>query len=141
MSIRLRPHHLLCMLTYVGRGYSPAFIANYDQVAGRIAEGEEIIIVAGPDDICAPLLCDADCHCHNESVDARDELAATQVSQLLGQTVAPGSRLPINKANLQKLRDAFLAGHIRSACEGCEWRALCDDVAASGYENTVISTG
>ena len=26
MTIRLRAHHLLCLLTYAGKGYSPAFI-------------------------------------------------------------------------------------------------------------------
>ena len=32
MTIKLRAHHLLCLLTYVGKGYSPAFTANYDRV-------------------------------------------------------------------------------------------------------------
>ena len=29
MTVRLRAHHLLCMLTYVGKGYSPAFCAGF----------------------------------------------------------------------------------------------------------------
>ncbi|OWU61413.1 2Fe-2S ferredoxin, partial [Staphylococcus aureus] len=40
MTIRLRGHHLLCMLTYVGKGYSPAFVENYDAMAGRLGRGE-----------------------------------------------------------------------------------------------------
>ena len=50
MTVRLRPHHLLCLLTYVGKGYSPAFTANYDAIAMRIEQGEELLIVSGPDD-------------------------------------------------------------------------------------------
>ena len=50
MTIRLRPHHLLCLLTYSGKGYSAAFTANYDVIAGQISQGEDILIVEGPDD-------------------------------------------------------------------------------------------
>ena len=33
MTIRLRPHHLLWVVTYVGRGYSPAFTANMTRIS------------------------------------------------------------------------------------------------------------
>ena len=60
MTIHLRPHHLLCLLTYVGKGYGDAFIRNYDRIAQRLSMGEAIMVVDGPDDICAPLLTDLD---------------------------------------------------------------------------------
>ncbi len=75
MTVRLRGHHLLCMLTYIGKGYSPAFVDNYDTIAERLSGGEDIEIIDGPDDICQPLLCTGDCHCFNESVVVRDRLA------------------------------------------------------------------
>jgi len=53
--VRLRAHHLLCILTFAGKGYSPAFVANMAGVVARIGAGEPIEVVAGPDDICAPL--------------------------------------------------------------------------------------
>ena len=49
MTVRLRAHHLLCMLTYVGKGYSPAFVENYEAIAARLSAGEEIEMVAGPE--------------------------------------------------------------------------------------------
>ena len=76
MTIRLRAHHLLCLLTYVGKGYSPAFTANYDAIAERLSRGEDILLVSGPDDICAPLLDEPEPHCLNEGVIERDRLAA-----------------------------------------------------------------
>ena len=36
MTVRLRAHHLLCMLTYVGKGYTAAFTANYDRIVERL---------------------------------------------------------------------------------------------------------
>jgi len=41
VTIRLRAHHLLCILTYVGKGYTPGFTVNYDRVARRMSDGEE----------------------------------------------------------------------------------------------------
>lgn len=35
--VRLRPHHLLCMQTFVGNGYSEAFVENMKQVLARLA--------------------------------------------------------------------------------------------------------
>ena len=55
MTVRLRGHHLLCLLAYKGEGYSPAFIANLDRIAARLTAGEDAVLVDGPDDICAPL--------------------------------------------------------------------------------------
>jgi hypothetical protein len=98
MTVRLRPHHLLCILTYKGAGYSPAFCANYDRIAVRIAHREEIEICAGPDDVCAPLLSTDHPHCLRDSVTERDDKAAAAVSTLLGFPIATGTRLALSDA-------------------------------------------
>jgi hypothetical protein len=137
MAIQLRPHHLLCMLTFIGKGYSPAFVANLEQVVRRLATGAETIqIVAGPDDICAPLLGEADCHCHRSSVGERDRLATEAISLLLTRSLEPGTQFPLTRSDLGKLRDAFAAGSIREACTGCQWKPLCDGIAAHGFRET-----
>lgn len=133
MTVRLRAHHLLCMLTYVGRGYSPAFVENYEAIAARLSAGEEIELVAGPDDICWPLAADPDAHCHGESVVERDRAATEAVARLLGSPLDPGARITPGASLLARLRKAFATGEIRTACSGCEWSGLCDDVAGGGY--------
>ena len=137
MTVRLRPHHLLCMLTFAGKGYSPDFIANFDRIIQRIASGNQTIEIAlGPDDICAPLLADASCHCRNASVSERDTLAAESLTQLLQQPIQPGTPLALTAATLDRLRQAFRAGTIRRACHGCQWVPLCDEIAASNFVDT-----
>jgi hypothetical protein len=133
MTIRLRAHHLLCMLTYVGRGYSPAFVANYEHIAARLTAGEEIEIVEGPDDICAPLLGDAECHCLGEGVVKRDVAARDAIAAFLGGPLPPGTRLTPTAGLITRLRQTFATGKIRTACSGCEWSGLCDGVADGGY--------
>lgn len=133
MTVRLRAHHLLCMLTYVGKGYSPAFVENYEVIAARLSAGEEIEMVTGPDDICGPLTADPDAHCHGESVVERDRAAAEAVARLLGSPLRPGARITPGASLLARLRKTFATGEIRTACSGCEWSDLCDGVADGGY--------
>ena len=135
MTVRLRAHHLLCLLSYVGKGYSPAFTANYDKVAKRLAGGEDVLVVSGPDDICAPLLEEPEPHCLRESAAGRDRLAARDVGNLLGRPIAAGALLSLDPARLAAMRQAFSVGRTREACRGCEWSDLCDTVAADGFRS------
>ncbi|SFI64376.1 DUF1284 domain-containing protein [Celeribacter neptunius] len=139
MTIRLRAHHLLCMLTYVGKGYSPGFVENYDGITPRLNAGEEIEITTGPDDICAPIACDHREHCHGASVLSRDAMAARDVAALLGRDIAPGARLSLTEAYLTRLRSAFATGEIRNACAGCDWVDLCTEVAKGGFHGTRLT--
>ena len=128
MTVALRAHHLLCMLTYVGKGYSPEFAHNFDGIVSRLAAGEEAYLVDGPDAVCAPL-CESEgacAHCHSAGVRVRDQRAA--------QELALGSRLPLDGALLARLRTAYISGQIRGACAGCEWADLCTRIASAGYD-------
>ena len=134
MTVRLRGHHLLCMLTYIGKGYSPAFVENYNTIAGRLSQAEDIALIDGPDDICQPLLCQPllckdDCHCFNESVVVRDRLALNAISDLFETKIAAGSQFTLDAERLNRMRSAFADGSIRKACQSCEWSDLCTRIA------------
>ena len=130
--VRLRGHHLLCLLTFVGEGYTPAFTRNYRRIAERLSAGEAIEIVAGPDDICAPLI-GGECHCFDASVAERDRMAARLVTMVTGVTIETEASVRLSPELLATLREAFVDGRLRGACRGCQWFDLCSDVAASGY--------
>lgn len=133
MTVRIRAHHLLCMLTYVGKGYSAAFTKGYDQVVQRLNSGEDMLLVAGPDDICQPLLGDIDAHCFRDTVPERDRLAANAVEALIGRPIREGERFSLDASMIKQMREAFHAGTTREACHGCEWFDLCSTVADSGF--------
>lgn len=129
------------MLTYVGKGYSPGFTARFDEIAARLSLGEEILVVAGPDDICAPLLSKADAHCVRPGAGARDARAAVAVAGLLGRPVAAGECLALDAAELARMREAFRVGAIRAACQDCAWSGLCGRVADSGFAGVRLHMG
>jgi uncharacterized protein len=131
--VRLRAHHLLCLLTYAGKGYSEAFTAGFDALVTRLSQGAPVLVVDGPDDICAPLLHDATAHCHRDSVRQRDQRAAADLSALLRQPVKAGASLSVDTATLMTWRQAFAQGRTRAACASCEWQPLCSSIAAEGF--------
>lgn len=136
--VRLRGHHLLCLLTFAGEGYTPSFTRNYVRIAARLSAGEAVEIVEGPDDICAPLQDSPDTHCGNESVRDRDALALAAVSDLLGVSLEPGVILALDGGRLPRLRAAFAEGAIRAACADCQWSAFCTRIARDGFGGTLV---
>jgi len=133
VTVRLRAHHLLCILTYSGRGYSPAFEANFERIIEQINQGESIELVAGPDDVCQPQLASPDCHCFSDSVQERDRLALRDLSGTVGLAI-DRQRIELTSQQVQQLRAGFAARTIRSACQGCEWFDLCSAVAEQDFQ-------
>lgn len=141
--IRLRPHHFLCMLAYIGKGYSDVFVEYYDQIIERLnSEDCHALVVAEPDDICAPRLCDPDdttCHCRESHIVDRDKEAIEDIRKLQGfESLSIGTPFHLTKSLIKQLRNAYKANEIRTACTGCEWKTLCDDIAANDFKGTKL---
>lgn len=138
--MRLRGHHFLCLLTYKGLGYTPAFVENMTAVATHINAGAKVILHAGSDDICAALspadraACNHDCA--KPETAALDDMAEKATVAVLGHGLNEAFTLDVEK--VAKLRAAFLTGESRSACGLCGWRTICDGIAESGYADTLL---
>ena len=57
--IHLRPHHLLCLQAFRGKGYSAAFVKKMTEVHGMLRENPacRIVLTEGADDLvrsCCP---------------------------------------------------------------------------------------
>ncbi|MEK8128068.1 DUF1284 domain-containing protein [Paenibacillus filicis] len=74
--IRLRGHHLLCLLGFRGMGYSEEFCVNMTVIYERLRmePDTEVVMTEGPDDICAYYPQDKPPHCEGASVYGRDAL-------------------------------------------------------------------
>ncbi|GAB4533080.1 MAG: DUF1284 domain-containing protein [Roseibium sp.] len=133
MTVSLRPHHLLCLLTYLGKGYTEAFVRNYSMIVGRLNRGEDIRLVEGPDDICLPMLTETGCHCRNDSVRQRDAQALKAIRAVLGANRLSREVIEFDAEAAGLLRQAFADGTLRAACQGCEWHALCSRIALNEF--------
>lgn len=141
MTILIRPHHFACMLTFMGKGYSAAFVKNYSKIVERLNAGEDIKIIDGPDDICKPMLHEPGHHCHNGSVKARDGIASRRIHDVLGLELKTGQHLKLTSAQVEALRNAYENGAFRVACDGCQWQQMCTTIAASNFRGCRLNPG
>ena len=141
-QIRLRPHHLLCMLTFAGRGHSAGFVARMTRVLRLAAQGRAVRVVAGPDDICSGNGGKAaGGHCRTLRLRGRDARAVHDLRRVGLAPAHPGALLRINGARIARARRAFASGAIRSACAGCAWKALCDRLAEQRFAGCLLPRG
>lgn len=140
MPVRLRGHHFLCILTYRGYGYTPAFVANMTDIINAIGNGRPVTLVEGPDDICGGLtpedrrVCNHDCARSETRV--LDRIAVEEVGALLGIELA--GPVEITPDMVERLRPAFADRVIRGACARCPWATFCSDIAAEGFAATKL---
>jgi hypothetical protein len=139
--IKLRGHHLLCLLTYIGKGYTDEFVANFDAIIARMNAGASLHIVTGKDDICAALhvkdraFCASGEHCLLDMAHQRDGKALAAVGEILKINLRVGSVVTLVKEQYHTLRRSFAEGGIREACIGCEWHGLCTNIAQDKFKN------
>ena len=140
VPVQLRGHHFLCMLTYRGFGYSAEFTANMATKISDIRYGADIVLVEGPDDICAGMskACSHatghDCGAHD--IIAMDLTARRDVEAALGRDLT--HLAPMSASDLGILRKAFADGSIRAACQGCSWFEVCNSIVAEHYFGTQL---
>ena len=115
MTIRLRGHHLLCLLGYRGMGYSDEFCVNMTSIYEtlRTAPNTEIEIITGPDDICRAYPADKPGHCEGTVYDLDGKVLAQ-----LG--LAPGFRGSW-RAVCSQVAGKVAPTDIALLCTTCPW--------------------
>lgn len=53
--LKIRPHHILCMKAYIGKGYSQNFNENMEKIINTLKENvnQQVEVVFGLDDVCS----------------------------------------------------------------------------------------
>ena len=84
--LHLRPHHLLCLQTFVGRGYSEEFVEHMTLVKRQLTANPltPITLVSGADDhLCAHCPNCVDGQCTSEKPALFDKLVEEKLAVLL----------------------------------------------------------
>lgn len=138
--VRLRGHHLLCMLAYVGYGYTPEFTKAFDNAVTLINDGVPVEIVPDVDDLCGTLDPDTqeDYHCNDERSRQQDAVALQALNDTLSTDWAIGSRVAITPDIVELMRAAFKTKTVRKGCVGCPWYDTCTEIADRRFEGTKL---
>lgn len=131
MSIKLRPHHLLCTQGYSGKGYSKEFVKNMDEVVRKLRteEEEEVTITFSTDDICA--------HC--PSIEGIDLCSTQEKVKTFDEKVIDYFKIEektyIYKEIIQEIDNKMTSKIMDDICEGCKWYSisLCKENILSNF--------
>lgn len=120
--MRLRAHHLLCLLGFRGLGYSPEFVANLSAIHHRLRRcpEEHVAVVDGADAICSAcphLVEDGGACARGDGPETRDRAV---LERLRSQSGECGSW----SAWQRRLAASFDAEALAQVCAGCGWRSL-----------------
>ncbi|SFE79791.1 hypothetical protein SAMN04487969_1075 [Paenibacillus algorifonticola] len=124
MNIRLRGHHLFCLLGYRGKGYSEGFCVNMTAVYEQLRQQPDTVIeiIDGPDDICKAFPTDKPSHCQNKSVYQKDYAILQEVGLTIG-SVAKWSDV------CETVASRIVPDDINRLCSDCPWQpyGMCQE--------------
>ncbi|WP_052446648.1 DUF1284 domain-containing protein [Candidatus Soleaferrea massiliensis] len=123
--IRLRHHHLMCMHTYSGTGYSGEFCRNMERILQTLRQNPDtaVMLSAACDDICGACPNRIGGRCREEaSIQKRDAKVAAFFN--CGGDIQTTYRQLLDKIGpaFSKLTD------VSQVCHRCEFYELCNAV-------------
>ena len=122
--LKIRGHHLLCLLGFRGRGYSPAFVAAMRRVSEdfRNKPDAPIVLVTRCDIICAscPHIGQDECR---KSPDAASRIQDKDTAILKKLGFRADSQTTPGEA-WEKVKERFTPGDITTMCGRCQWLEL-----------------
>ena len=135
--MKIRAHNLLCIQGFVGKGYSPEFIANMTQVIESLGDATPVTVIDEPDVLCAacPNLAESGCTLHSQdSADYPDSEGAIarqdrDVMERLG--LAAGETSEWNEI-VGRIASQVAPDDLDDICGQCPWLPL--GVCKAGLE-------
>lgn len=122
-ALRLRPHHLLCIQFFEGKGYDERFIANMRRIIDRMENDASlrIFLTARCDDICAACPYKVDDACEYQESVMRKDASAARFLGLRIEADAPAKELMERAAErIGGLSD------IQEVCGECSMSPICN---------------
>ncbi len=138
--VNLRPHHLLCLLTWKGVGYSKKFTAKFDSMTQQFTDHGRlgIKVVEGLDDLCDTLHPEktSNYHCDRGGIKNRDNLVLEDINEHLALLLAHGTVFTLTPKLQQDFRTSFQEGTVRRGCASCDFQNFCTGIADEGFAET-----
>ena len=121
--MRIRAHNLLCIQGYVGKGYSPEFVANMTRVVESLGDDLEVTVVDRPDVLCdaCPNLEASGCTLHGEGSERGIIAQDRDVMHRLG--IDAGAKHAWSDI-MKRIRSNIRPDDLDSICGSCPWLPL-----------------
>ena len=120
--MKLRPHHLLCLQKYTGKGYDEAFTAHMNGLLGRLTAHpeEEVQLTEGADDLCAACPHNAGGRC-----DSQEKVTRMDRGVLAAMDLSYGQRDSWGALARRAAERVLSTEEFERICADCQWIELC----------------
>ena len=122
--LTIRGHHLLCLLGFRGRGYSPAFVESMGKVLEEFRANPDVpvILVTECDEICSscPHMAENECRKNPDSAVRIKEKDAA----ILKKAGLPANKSTTPKEAWNAVKETFTPEDIAVLCSRCQWVGL-----------------
>lgn len=126
MDIHFRPHHFLCALCFQGRGYSPAFVSNFEVIMAylKASDATPIRVIAETDSICSPCP-----HRLGKTCQTEEKIAVLDKAHASALHLQAGDLLTWGEAK-QRIADHITLDTFHRICATCQWKewGICESV-------------
>lgn len=124
-SIKIRAHHLCCMLGFQGYGYSPAFVTNMRKIISDIGSSPSspIKLVSECDAICTS--CPSKRECAAQKSIHSHRIKKMDLAVLEKLNIAEGTVIEAKEAFRLINSKLNTASDIEDVCEICKWKRDC----------------
>ena len=121
--MELRAHNLLCIQGFVGKGYSPEFVANMTRVIESLGDQTRVTVTAAPDALCGacPNLAVSGCALHGEGSEAGITHQDRDVMRRLG--IDEGAALAWSDI-VSRIARSVAPDDLDEICGACPWLSL-----------------
>ncbi len=130
--LRLRPHHVLCLNYFIGKGYSGEFVENMFNIKYLLCQkpDEKIVIHRGIDCICAACPNNLGTVCRTQGKVAHYDAEVAETCGFTEETPVLWSEC--ERLVLEKIIRA--PGVRKKICFDCLWKTICQQ---QDVENSV----
>lgn len=120
--LSFKPHHFLCMLGFVGKGYSPEFVENFSQIKeyleSEVGSNHPLRVTLQSDVICSPCLYKRRSECKNQ-----EKIRLLDEKHLIALSIQEEDILTWKEAK-ERIRQKITLNIFHTICSPCEWKKL-----------------
>lgn len=131
--INLRPHHILCIQGYIGKGYNKEFIKNMDEIVKQLRENSNIFIniIYKEDDICKF------CPNRNENNKCKDSYKVKYIDQKVVKYFKLEEKNYKYIDILNEIKENINMDKMKDICSSCSWykNNYCKDILIKKSNN------
>ncbi len=122
--IRIRPHHVLCIQNFTGKGYDKDFTNNMKNVITMLNNNPDTLIRLFPEEDC---LC-AECPHNFGGCHKKEQVRIIDKKMLDSCGYKSGEVVSWNDVTLKVKSAVFKAGRLREICGSCQWADICNSL-------------